>query len=121
MYYGTSQETTTTKIRHQYDVNRELGRSLWHQLTDVVILTQQNRVTDSQYAALLKRVAKGTCTLEDYQLLNTRLISNVDMTIETFSNAPIVIPGNDLRMKLNRVHAIHNAKKIRQTFTHQSS
>ncbi len=93
-------------------MNRELGRSLWHQLTHVVILTQQNRVTDHRYAALLNRVAKGKGTLEDYHLLNTRLISNVDMTTEKFSNAPIVVPGNDLRMEVNRVHAIHNARKL---------
>ncbi len=109
LYYGTHPHTPTKPVKKQSDVDRELGRSLWSQLTHVVYLTEQNRVTDQSYAELLKRIATGSGTEEDYNLLNTRLIENVDMMSEKFKNAPIVVPGNNLRCQLNRVHAIHNA------------
>ncbi len=112
LYYGTHIESPTKPTPRQCDVDREIGRGLWNQLTEAIILTEQNRVTDKVYAALLNRIANGNGTEEDFKTLNTRLIHCVDMTNEKFDKAPMVVPSNELRCQLNRAHATYNAAKV---------
>ncbi len=88
-----------------------MGRALWQQLTHAVLLTEQNRVIDKQYEEILNRVSMGKCTVNDYEILNTRLIDKIDMTNEKFINAPFIVPGNELRREINKLHASWNAKK----------
>ncbi len=114
LYIGTDPDTETEEIYRQSDIDKECGKTLWHQLTHVVLLTEQHRVEDKQYSEMLSRIAEGRGTLNDYFTLNTRLISNIDMQQERFLNAPIVVPGNQLRMKMNRIHASHHAVKLQQ-------
>ena len=111
LYYGADPNSPVKPVKRQYDVDRECGRSLWNQLTHVVILNEQNRVTDRRYAELLTRVSNGKGTRDDYNLLNTRLITNVNMSVEKFKNAPVVVPGNELRQLINRAHAKFNSQQ----------
>ena len=43
----------------QSSVQRELGRAIWKQLTHVILLDQQMRITDKPYQELLNRLRKG--------------------------------------------------------------
>ncbi len=58
-------------------INTTFGRWLWLQKTHCVILTEPMRQQlDHEYAKLLERVKYGECTLEDYNLLQTRIYNN---------------------------------------------
>ncbi len=114
LYYGTHDQTETKPLKFQTDVDRELGRSLWGQLTHVIILTEQNRIKDQQYKELLDRVAEGTCTFDDYTLLNTRVIGNINLDEEKFRDAPVIVPGNCLRKEVNTLFALHKALALKQ-------
>ncbi len=110
LYYGSHSDSETKPIKRQWHLDREFGRTLWHQLTDVIILTEQNRISDKAYSKLLTRISEGRGTREDYNTLNSRLITNLDVTTGKFTNAPVVVPGNDLRQKINRAHAKHQSR-----------
>ncbi len=114
LYYGADSETETKPVVRQSDIDREFGCSLWNQLTDVIILTEQNRVKDKSYAQLLTRISKGECSQADYDLLKTRLISNVNMHEQKFKEAPFIVPGNELRREINKIHANWNSNMIGQ-------
>ncbi len=105
LYYGTDQNTPTRPLCNQRDVDREFGRSLWMQLTHTIILREQNRIQDETYADILSRLATGTCTVKDFQLLNTRIIGKVDINTKKFCDAPVIVPGNNLRREVNRLFA----------------
>ncbi len=114
LFYGSDPNTHVKPMRYQSDIDRECGKALWHQLTHVVLLTEQNRVEDRRYSEMLSRIAEGNGTITDYCMLNTRLVANIDLQQEKFLNAPIIVPGNQLRMKMNRVHAVHKAEELGQ-------
>jgi len=85
-----------------------LGRQAWEFLKskNVVMLTQQMRVTDSRYVELLDRVREGTCTETDRQLLLTRQVQhdNGDFFLgkpET-SHVPVIVSCNTQRECINR-------------------
>ncbi len=111
LYYGMDKETKMKAIHSQCHVDREFGRTLWQQITHVVILTEQNRVKDTSYSEMLTRISQGEGTLNDRKLLNSRLITRVNIDEERFSTAPIVVPGNELRQALNRTQAIYQCKQ----------
>lgn len=87
----------------QSDVLKELGICLWGQLTHIALLTEQMRVTDLVYKALLNRLRDGESTFADYVLLSSRVIGN-NVTIPNKKHNPIVVPGNELRKEMNMLH-----------------
>ncbi len=109
LYYGSDPCTEMRSVLTQTHSDREFGRSLWQQITDVIILKEQIRVTDKVFRNLLDRVAEGKGTKKDYKLLNTRLVSKVDVSSQRWKFAPVIVPGNALRRCLNRVHAVNHA------------
>lgn len=117
LYYGTDQSTRQQPATRQSEVERELGRACWQgQLTHAIILDEQHRVIDPVYLGILERLAEGKCTEDDYQLLLSRVIGsdNVNITDPKFITAPIIVPGNELRVALNRIHAVHAAQTSKQ-------
>ncbi len=114
LYYGSHPETPMKPVTSQNDVDRELGRCLWSQLTHAILLTEQNRVVDNKYADILKRLAEGKCTPHDHAVLNTRLIDNVDINTTKFLDAPVVVPGNRLRNEVNKFYVNKYAASIGQ-------
>ena len=79
---------------------------LWNELTHVVILTEQMRVTDKLYKEMLDRISEGKTTEEDYEVLQSRIICNgkIDLNSSTFKQAPMIVPGNRIRSILNELH-----------------
>ena len=110
LYYGSSQDTPLKPSKGQSQNDRELGRSLWHQLTHVIILDEQMRVTDKGYQELLERVAIGKGTQNDYQFLQTRIVEILDIHDTQFQEAPMITPGNILVNASNRMHATSEAQ-----------
>ena len=77
-----------------------------------MLLTEQNRITDIAYSEILTRISEGKGTQADYEVLNSRIITNIDVTTGKFTNAPVVVPGNRLREQINHAHAKHHSKKM---------
>lgn len=82
-----------------------MGKLLWLQVRDVVILHQQMRQggqDNEPYAELLERLRHGRCSQADYDLLNTRLSSNCQPSVnETWLDTPIVVSSNAAKDALN--------------------
>ncbi len=105
----------TGNPKTQRQINEACGRSLWLQLTDVVFLTVPMRQTDVNYSQMLVRVASGECTIDDYNILMGRLISNPTVyNDEKFSTAQIVVHTNVLRREINEQLLLKQAKKLDQ-------
>ncbi|CAF0864592.1 unnamed protein product, partial [Didymodactylos carnosus] len=62
------------KIKEIRAATCALGRALWEQINTVVKLEKQMRTSDSRYLQLLQRLRKGECTVDDHELLTTRVI-----------------------------------------------
>ena len=61
------------------------GQQIWHMFKDVVELDQQMRQQqDVQYHQLLQRVRNGTLTQADVDLLNTRVVTELDSQPDLF-------------------------------------
>jgi hypothetical protein len=82
------------------------GKLLWLSVTTVVFLTENMRQTGPENAAfveLLGRLREGRCTSVDYELLNTRLASrlNIDWDSDPWSSAPVIVAENAMKDTLN--------------------
>ena len=59
--------------------HEERGQQLWHMFKDVVVLDEQMRQQqDVEYYQLLKRVRNGTVTQADVDLLNSRVVTQLE-------------------------------------------
>ena len=91
---------------------REAIFNVWKNLSHVVLLDEQMRVQDRRYLDFLNRLREGECTLGDVEMLNKRVIGHhVDIT--SISNNPIVVPGNELGMEINRTFADRHSQNKR--------
>ena len=84
--------------------------NIWRNLSHVILLDQQMRVTDKAYQELLNRLREGKCTDSDVRMLNSRIVGQtVDITL--MSGNPIITPGNELGMEINKLfahrHSLH--------------
>ncbi|KAJ7763349.1 hypothetical protein B0H16DRAFT_1210602, partial [Mycena metata] len=82
------------------------GKLLWLSVNTVVMLTENMRQTGPENQAfvdLLARLREGKCTNADYDLLNTRLASrlDIDWQDEKWKNAPVIVPQNAMKDALN--------------------
>jgi hypothetical protein len=103
-------------------INTTFGRWLWLQKTHCVILTEPMRQQlDHEYANLLERVKYGKCTLEDYNLLQTRIYNNPayrkNIIPSNFDNSRIILSRNSIRAQTNIIMIndyckTHNKAKI---------
>lgn len=82
-----------------------MGQLLWLQVRDVVILHQQMRQggpENARYAELLERLRYGGCSKPDFELLNTRLSSNIQSSTDhTWIDVPIIVSSNAAKDALN--------------------
>jgi len=83
------------------------GQQIWHMFKDVVVLDQQMRQQqDVQYHQLLQRARNGTLTQADVDLLNTRVVTELDSQPDLFdarTAAAWIVRTNKLRHAINRV------------------
>jgi hypothetical protein len=111
---NTSSESASGK-RGQKDI---MGKLLWFSVKTVVVLKRIERVRRKRnevtgelekdqeaenFVALLGRLREGSCTDEDFETLNSRLITRVrpDWTESRFRNIPIIVSSNELKDALN--------------------
>ncbi|KAJ6457650.1 hypothetical protein C8R45DRAFT_774572, partial [Mycena sanguinolenta] len=82
------------------------GKLLWLSVKTVVLLTENKRQSgpeNERFLALLGRLREGRCTDSDYALLNTRVLSNLDIdwSEDKWRRAPIIVPDNATKDALN--------------------
>jgi len=88
--------------RKQETNNEERGQLLWHMFKDVVILDEQMRQQhDDTYYQLLKRARNGTITQADVDLLNTRVVKQLESRPDRINTC--VVRTNKLRHLINRL------------------
>ena len=91
------------------EAQKEAIMNVWKNLTHVVLLDEQMRVQDSAYLELLNRLREGKCTQSDVEMLNRRVIGHhVDIT--SISQNPIIVPGNELGMEINKLFACRHSQ-----------
>ena len=90
------------------EAQKEAILNVWKNLSHVVFLDEQMRVQDRAYLELLNRLREGKCTQSDIEMLNKRVIGHhVDIT--SISNNPIIVPGNELGMEINKLFAYRHS------------
>jgi hypothetical protein len=82
------------------------GQLLWRSIETVVMLTEQMRQVgtgNERFVEMLSRLRDGRCTQADYDLLNTRLLSNVldDGSQTQWQCVPIVVYTNAIKDAIN--------------------
>ncbi len=82
------------------------GKLLWYSIDTVVSLHEvmrQEGAANADFVNLLGRLRCGTCTRDDYNLLNTRLLSKVrpSWTEECWTNAPMIVSENAVKDAVN--------------------
>ena len=95
-----SQYKTASK-QGQNDV---LGKLLWLSVTTVVGLNEVMRQTgpeNTTFVNLLMRLRTGKCTVQDYQMLNNRLINKVKPNWKEWQNVPIIVSDNATKDAIN--------------------
>lgn len=73
--------------------------TLWNDITNVTYLSEVKRQTgeaNAKFLDLLSRVSKGKATVEDEQLLKSRVIPRSHMMLPLWRSAPRIFPTNDL-------------------------
>lgn len=83
-----------------------VGRELYEQFKDVVILQEQVRVTDPVWIDFLQHARYGTCTREHLQMLRKLILTSKDCPPTDFSQAPwkdaiLVTPRHSVRTQWN--------------------
>jgi hypothetical protein len=82
------------------------GKLLWLSVNTVVMLHENMRQSgpeNQRFVELLSRMREGRCTAADYELLNTRLASklNIDWTSDKWKRAPVIVAENAMKDALN--------------------
>ena len=94
------------------EAQKEAIFNIWRNLNHVVLLDEQMRVQDQRYLEFLNRLRESECTQSDVEMLNRRVIGHhVDIT--SISNNPIVVPGNELGMEINKTFANRHSENKR--------
>ena len=96
------------------------GKLLWRSIDTVVLLDEQMRQAgeaNSRFVSLLNRLRDGSCTEEDFRLLNTRLISatDEDLKSELWQNASVIVSENAVKDAINVRATLAFAERTGQT------
>jgi hypothetical protein len=107
---GTALYTPISRYAGQTDdeIQKRLGRLAWKTINTVVTLTEQQRMKqDPEYADAVSRLRVRSCTYEDVELFNGRVIksanhtSGVDMGTPENIAAAAIVATNNVREALN--------------------
>ena len=58
LYWAYNKENLSSSTRES-EVKKQLGRSIWKQVTHIIFLDEQMRVTDQKYLDILNRIREG--------------------------------------------------------------
>lgn len=95
------------------------GQLLWRSVTTVVMLTEQMRQAGPEnqpFVEMLSRLREGRCSEEDYDLLNTRMLSNVlnGDNLGSWTDAPVVVYSNAIKDAINLQATLAFARRTGQ-------
>ncbi|CAF1238010.1 unnamed protein product [Rotaria magnacalcarata] len=107
----TSSEQITER-----QIDMQCAQKLISQMNCVVELSQQMRTEDFRYLELLNRLRSGQSTIEDYQLLCTRIVENpklqASLRQKPWNEAPILVFRNTLRTQINNRAVLNKAMEM---------
>ena len=113
-----------TKLHSQEET---MGRSLWHQITTVVLLRknmwqQNNSTEDKKYRKCLENMRFKDCDPEDIQFLRTRITSfhsqKASICDKDFRNVAIITAKNAQKDEINKIGCIRFSEERNQQLTH---
>ncbi|KAG1860007.1 hypothetical protein C8R48DRAFT_802604 [Suillus tomentosus] len=114
---GLHRKSITHMVGTVQGQNSLFGKLLWLSVSTVVILTaimRQQGSKNSPFVDLLSRLRRGTCTKEDFETLNMRLLSNVcpDWKTAEWLDAPVIVPTNEVKDAINVRATLAYAKHV---------
>ena len=96
------------------------GHVLWLSFDTIVFLVKQCRqanTEDARFVELLERLRTGSCNNEDYELLNSRLISRLPqekLAGVDWLRTPVIVPDNATKDVLNEFAVLQFAQATGQ-------
>ena len=92
---------------------------LWRSVDSVVLLSEQMQQTseaNTRFVSFLSKLRDGTYTEDDFELLNSRLLSATkeDLTSTPWRNAPIIVSENAVKDVINERATLAFAKRTNQ-------
>ena len=115
------------KSMSKRDQESAIGKILWHQMTTVVILTQNMRQTEmsednKKFRTALMNMRYAACTTDDLVFLNTlyanKSINHKSLTSPNFRNVSIITSLNTQKDQINESCSIRFARDTNQELTH---
>ncbi|KAF8416919.1 P-loop containing nucleoside triphosphate hydrolase protein, partial [Boletus edulis BED1] len=115
----------TSGLTH-HDQESAIGKALWHQITNVVILRRNMRQIgqsdkDRRFRLALENMRYKSCTLEDIACLQSRIVSNQfdhpSLLCKEFRNVSIITAWNSQKDRINELGCERFAKDTNQTLT----
>lgn len=93
---------------------------LWRSVDTVVLLNEQMRQSgeaNAKFVSLLNRLRDGSCTGEDFNLLNSRLVltAKEDLTSELWRKAPVIVSENAVKDAINVRATLAFVERTHQT------
>ena len=104
-----------------------MGRSLWHQVTTVVILRKnmrqhKNSTEDDKFRRCLNNMRYKDCSVEDIQFLRSHItslhVNKASICNEHFRNISIITAKNVQKDEINRIGCLRFAEETNQELTH---
>ncbi|KAJ3516563.1 hypothetical protein NMY22_g14178 [Coprinellus aureogranulatus] len=116
---GTSVIFSVNAKMSNNEIQKRLGRMAWKTIDTVVDFSEQHRMkSDKPYAEAVQRLRTRSCSLEDVDLFNSRVVKSsthphgVDMGDQEHRSAAAIVNTNRLREELNMRKARTNAKTM---------
>jgi hypothetical protein len=106
-----------------YDQESAIGKTLWHQVTTVVILKENMRQKlqspeDAKFRKALENMRYKACTEEDIAFLRTRITrsgtSRPKLAEKYFRNVSIINAWNSQKDRINELGSVQFAKETNQ-------
>ena len=104
-----------------------MGRSLWHQVTTIVILRKnmrqhKNSTEDDKFRRCLNNMRYKDCSVEDIQFLRSHITSlhanRASICDDNFRNISIITAKNAQKDEINRIGCLRFAEETNQQLTH---
>ena len=126
LYSNTVFKTQNTTMSKR-DQESTIGKILWHQITTVVILTQNMRQTvvseaDKKFRTALSNMRYASCTEDDIKFLQSLHVNpnkrDQTLTNPNFKNVSIITSLNTQKDQINESCSLRFAKDTGQELTH---
>ncbi|CAF4251337.1 unnamed protein product [Rotaria socialis] len=108
---------TSTQQYTERQIEMQCAQKVISQINCVVQLEQQMRTEDTRYLELLNRLRDGKSTIEDYELLCTRVIGTPNLKTylqqDPWNEAPILVFRNTLRTQINNRAVLNKATEMK--------